>query len=317
MSAVFETNLPGLKLLARGKVRDVYDLGDKLLIVSTDRLSAFDAVLPTPIPDKGRVLNGLSRFWFSFLGDSPRNHLITADIAQMGHGLEAHRDLLAGRTMLVHKAKVFPIECVVRGYLMGSGWKEYQEKGSVCGIALQRGLKNGSRLDTPIFTPATKATEGHDENITFERAAEIIGKDNADKLREISINIYKRASEHALTKNIIIADTKFEFGEHNGEIILVDEALTPDSSRFWPANNGPPAKPNSASTSNSSAIIWKASAGISCPQRRRSPKSSSRRRARSTSTPIAGSPATKNCRRNCGAGFQPAFKMLTGSLHNN
>ena len=240
MSAVFETNLPGLKLLARGKVRDVYDLGDKLLIVSTDRLSAFDAVLPTPIPDKGRVLNGLSRFWFSFLGDNPRNHLITADIAQMGHGLEAHRELLAGRTMLVHKAKVFPIECVVRGYLMGSGWKEYQEKGSVCGIVLQRGLKNGSRLDTPIFTPATKATEGHDENISYERAAEIIGKDNAEKLRETSINIYKRAAEHALTKNIIIADTKFEFGEHNGEIILVDEALTPDSSRFWPREQWTP-----------------------------------------------------------------------------
>ena len=240
MPAVFETNLTGLKLLARGKVRDVYDLGDKLLIVSTDRLSAFDSVLPTPIPDKGRVLNGLSRFWFNFLGDSPRNHLITADVDKMGHGLEAHRALLAGRSMLVHKAKVFPVECVVRGYLMGSGWKEYQEKGSVCGIPLQRGLKNGSRLDTPIFTPSTKATEGHDENITFERASEIIGKDNAEKLRDLSINIYKRASEHALTKNIIIADTKFEFGELDGEIILVDEALTPDSSRFWPREQWTP-----------------------------------------------------------------------------
>ncbi|MEI6232144.1 MAG: phosphoribosylaminoimidazolesuccinocarboxamide synthase [Planctomycetota bacterium] len=240
MAAVFETNLPGFKLLARGKVRDVYDLGDSLLIVSTDRLSAFDSVLPTPIPDKGRVLNGLSRFWFSFLGDNPRNHLITADVEMMGHGLEKHREILAGRSMLVHKAKVFQVECVVRGYLMGSGWKEYNEKGSVCGISLPRGLKNGSRLDAPIFTPSTKAATGHDENITFERAAELIGQDNAEKLRDLSIDIYKRASEHALTKNIIIADTKFEFGVHNGEIILVDEALTPDSSRFWPREQWTP-----------------------------------------------------------------------------
>ena len=157
MDPIFETNLPGLKLLARGKVRDVYDLGDVLLIVSTDRLSAFDAILPTPIPDKGRVLNGLSRFWFQFLGNEPQNHLITADVSQMGHELEQHRAILSGRSMLVKKAKVFPVECVVRGYLMGSGWKEYLEKGSVCGIALPRGLKNGSRLDQPIFTPATKA----------------------------------------------------------------------------------------------------------------------------------------------------------------
>ncbi|HYG75519.1 MAG TPA: phosphoribosylaminoimidazolesuccinocarboxamide synthase [Planctomycetota bacterium] len=231
---VFETNLPGLKLLARGKVRDVYDLGDKLLIVSTDRLSAFDCVLPTPIPDKGRVLNGLSRFWFNFLAENPRNHLITTDVAQMGSGLEKHRDILEGRSMLAVKAEVFPVECVVRGYLMGSGWKEYQEKGSVCGIQLPRGLKNGSKLEQPIFTPATKAKTGHDENISFERAAEIIGQSNADKLKELSISIYTRAAEHALTRNIIIADTKFEFGLHNGQIILVDEVLTPDSSRFWP-----------------------------------------------------------------------------------
>ncbi|HEY3319112.1 MAG TPA: phosphoribosylaminoimidazolesuccinocarboxamide synthase [Planctomycetota bacterium] len=237
---VFETQLPGLKLLARGKVRDVYDLGEKLLIISTDRLSAFDCVLPTPIPDKGRVLNGLSRFWFEFLGNTPKNHLITTDPAQMGHGLEKHRDVLAGRSMLVVKADVFPIECVVRGYLMGSGLKEYQEKTAVCGIPLPRGLKNGSKLDQPIFTPATKAKSGHDENITFERAAEIIGQDNAAKLRDLSISIYQRAAEHALKRGIIIADTKFEFGIYKNEIILVDEVLTPDSSRFWPRDQWTP-----------------------------------------------------------------------------
>ena len=237
---VFETHLPGLTLLARGKVRDVYDLGKELLIVSSDRLSAFDCVLPTPIPDKGKVLNGLSRFWFSFLGETPRNHLITSDVMEMGHGLEKHADVLARRSMLVVKAEVFPVECVVRGYLMGSGWKEYQEKGSVCGIALPRGLKNGSKLDQPIFTPSTKAKTGHDENITFEIAANTIGVKNAERLRELSISIYQRAAEHAQKRNIIIADTKFEFGLHNGEIILVDEVLTPDSSRFWPRQQWTP-----------------------------------------------------------------------------
>jgi len=241
MSAtVFETNLPGFKLLARGKVRDVYDLGEKLLIVSSDRLSAFDCVLPTPIPDKGRILNGLSRFWFRFLGDSPRNHLLTADVGQMGYSLEKHRETLEGRSMLVAKAEVFPVECVVRGYLMGSGWKEYQEKGSVCGHALPRGLKQGSRLDQPIFTPATKAKSGHDENINFETACGIIGRDSAEQLRDLSLSIYKRAAEHALKQNIIIADTKFEFGLLNGAIILVDEVLTPDSSRFWPRQQWTP-----------------------------------------------------------------------------
>jgi phosphoribosylaminoimidazole-succinocarboxamide synthase len=231
---VFETNLPGVKLLGRGKVRDVYDLGSELLIVSTDRLSAFDCILPTPIPDKGRVLNGLSKFWFEFLKDIPKNHLITTDVLEMGHGLKAHKEILEGRSMLVKKAEVFQIECVVRGYLMGSGLKEYNEKGTVCGITLPRGLKNGSRLDQPIFTPATKATHGHDENISFEQAAALIGHVNAEKLRELTLSIYQRASEHALSRNIIIADTKFEFGVYNNEIILVDEVLTPDSSRFWP-----------------------------------------------------------------------------------
>jgi phosphoribosylaminoimidazole-succinocarboxamide synthase len=239
-ASVFETQLPGLKLIARGKVRDVYDLGDKLLIVSTDRLSAFDCVLPTPIPDKGKVLNGLSRFWFNFLGDNPKNHLITTDVNEMGKEIEGSREMLAGRTMLVNKAKVFPVECVVRGYLMGSGWKEYQEKGSVCGIPLPRGLTNGSRLDQPIFTPATKAQSGHDQNISFEQACEAIGTSNAERLRELSISIYQRASAHALTREIIIADTKFEFGVWNDQIILVDEVLTPDSSRFWPRQQWTP-----------------------------------------------------------------------------
>ena len=237
---VFETKLPGLSLLVRGKVRDVYDLGSQLLIISTDRLSAFDCVLPTPIPDKGKVLNSLTCFWFDFLGETPKNHLITTDVNKMGHGLEQHADILAGRSMLVVKAEVFPIECVVRGYLMGSGWKEYQDNGSVCGISLPRGLKNGSKLDQPIFTPATKAKTGHDENISFERAADVIGGASAEKLRELSISIYQRASEHALKKNIIIADTKFEFGLHQGQIILVDEVLTPDSSRFWPREQWTP-----------------------------------------------------------------------------
>ena len=239
---VFETNLPGLKLIARGKVRDVYDLGDNLLIISTDRLSAFDCVLPTPIPDKGKVLNGLSRFWFSFLGDAPRNHLITTDVDGMGPLLAPHREMLAGRSMLVKKAKVFPIECVVRGYLMGSGWKEYVEKGSVCGIALPRGLTNGSRLEQPIFTPATKETSGHDQNISFDRACELIGKPNVEQLRDLSISVYLRASAHALKRDVIIADTKLEFGVVGDQITLVDEVLTPDSSRFWPRQQWTPGK---------------------------------------------------------------------------
>jgi phosphoribosylaminoimidazole-succinocarboxamide synthase len=239
-ATVFETNFSELKLLARGKVRDVYDLGAQLLIVSTDRLSAFDSVLPTPIPDKGRVLNGLSCFWFDLLKGEPKNHLVTANVREMGSALEKHREILAGRSMLVVKAEVFPIECVVRGYLAGSGWKEYQEKGGVCGLPLPRGLKNGSRLEQPLFTPATKAKSGHDENIDFEGAAGHIGTENITRLRDLSISIYKRAAEHALKKGIIIADTKFEFGLYKGEIILVDEVLTPDSSRFWPAENWTP-----------------------------------------------------------------------------
>ncbi|MBI3830290.1 MAG: phosphoribosylaminoimidazolesuccinocarboxamide synthase [Planctomycetes bacterium] len=251
--SVFETNLPGFKLKARGKVRDVYDLGDQLLIVSTDRLSAFDVVLPTPIPDKGRVLNGLSRFWFQFLGETVKNHIITCDVAQMGHGLEKHRDVLAGRSMLCHKAQVFPVECVIRGYLMGSGWKEYNEKNrTVCGIELPRGLKNGDKLAEPIFTPASKNTTGHDENISFDlavaRLVEMMAlpldtaRAHMQRLKDLSLAVYKKAYERALSCGIIIADTKLEFGLHNNEIILVDEVLTPDSSRFWPKDAWTPGK---------------------------------------------------------------------------
>ncbi len=254
MKAVFETNLPGVKLKARGKVRDVYDLGEHLLIVSTDRLSAFDVVLPTPIPDKGRVLNALSRFWFGFLKDTVPNHLVTTDVSKMGYGLGPHADVLAGRSMLVHKAEVFPIECVVRGYLMGSGWKEYQtKKHTVCGIQLPAGLKQGSKLPEVIYTPATKAQSGHDMNISYDEAVNHLvqtmalgslqkARDYMSQLKELTISVYQKAYEHALSCGIIIADTKFEFGLKDGKVILVDEVLTPDSSRFWPKDDWTPGK---------------------------------------------------------------------------
>lgn len=251
-AAVFETQLPDLKLKARGKVRDIYDLGDQLLIVSTDRLSAFDCVLPTPIPDKGKVLNGLSRFWFDFLKDTVPNHIITMDVHKMGHGLEKHAAVLAGRSMLCKKAEVVPIECVTRGYLMGSGWKEYQKSSSVCGNPLPRGLTNGAKLPEVIFTPSTKAASGHDENIDFESAVKHAEKEMklsaekartiVTKLKELTITIYQLAYEHALSRGIIIADTKLEFGIKDGEIILIDEVLTPDSSRFWPKDAWTPGK---------------------------------------------------------------------------
>ncbi|MCZ7647236.1 MAG: phosphoribosylaminoimidazolesuccinocarboxamide synthase [Planctomycetota bacterium] len=249
---VFETQLPGYNLKARGKVRDVYDLGDHLLIVSTDRLSAFDAVLPTPIPDKGKVLNGLSKFWFGFLKEQIPNHLVTTDVSKMGHGLERHAEALRGRSMLCHKAEVFPIECVARGYLMGSGWKEYQETGAVCGIALPRGMKSGDKLPEVIYTPATKAKTGHDENVTFDlavaRLVELMAvplekaREYMTRLKNLTIGMYQAAYEHALSRGIIIADTKFEFGLKDGQIIVVDEVLTPDSSRFWPKDAWTPGK---------------------------------------------------------------------------
>jgi phosphoribosylaminoimidazole-succinocarboxamide synthase len=238
-AVVTETHLEGLPV-RRGKVRDVYDLGDRLLIVATDRISAYDVIMPTPIPDKGRLLTALSLWWFDFLADITANHLLTADVARMLPNIQAHADVLRGRSMLCRKATVFPVECVVRGYLAGSGWKEYQASGTVCGVKLPAGLKQCSPLPEPIFTPATKAETGHDENISLEQACKIIGRDTAMTLRDRSIAIYKKAAEYARTRGIIIADTKFEWGRADDRIILIDEVLTPDSSRFWPADGYEP-----------------------------------------------------------------------------
>jgi phosphoribosylaminoimidazole-succinocarboxamide synthase len=241
MNAVIaQTNFPGLKLRARGKVRDIYELDDRLLIVATDRLSAFDVVLPTPIPDKGRVLTQLSLFWFERLADIVPNHVISA--RSFSDELAPYADQLEGRAMLVRRTDPVPIECVVRGYISGSGWKEYQKSGSVCGIALPRNLRESDKLPEAIFTPSTKATTGHDENISFDETVARIGRPLAEKLRDTSLTIYRKASEHAAALGIIIADTKFEFGLLNGELIWIDEALTPDSSRFWPADEYAPGK---------------------------------------------------------------------------
>jgi phosphoribosylaminoimidazole-succinocarboxamide synthase len=238
-----QTDLSGLRLLRRGKVRDVYEYADKLLIVATDRISAFDVVLPTPIPMKGAVLTQLSQFWFELMKDIVPHHLISADVNQFPKDLQKFREVLNLRSMLSVKAEMFAVECVARGYLAGSGWKEYQESGSVCGIALPQGLRECDRLPEPIFTPATKAESGHDLNISFEQACNIVGRDNATRLRDLTIQIYNRAVEYALPKGIIIADVKFEFGVYDGEIILCDEVLTPDSSRFWPRANYRPGRP--------------------------------------------------------------------------
>jgi phosphoribosylaminoimidazole-succinocarboxamide synthase len=234
MSIVIETNLSGIKLLRRGKVRDLYEYGDNLLLIASDRISAFDVVLPTPIPMKGAVLTQLSQFWFDMVHDVVPNHLISTDIDKFPADLQRFREILRLRSMLSVKADMFPVECVARGYLAGSGWKEYQESQSVCGIPLPAGLKECARLPEPIFTPATKADTGHDINISFEEAAKIVGIGDATKLRDLTIKIYNRAVEYALKRGIIIADVKFEFGVYNGQIILCDEVLTPDSSRFWP-----------------------------------------------------------------------------------
>lgn len=241
MNVLRETNFPGLAPAARGKVRDIFDLGDSLLIVATDRLSAFDVVMPTPIPDKGKVLTQLSFFWFGLLKDLVPNHVLPNQ--ELPATFHAHREQLAGRSMLVQKTQPLPIECVVRGYLSGSGWKEYQSTGAVCGIALPAGLCESSQLPEPIFTPATKAVSGHDENISFERAAELVGRQVAEKARALSLEIYRRASAHAAPRGIILADTKFEFGLLHNEIFWIDEALTPDSSRFWPATQYQPGGP--------------------------------------------------------------------------
>ena len=239
MSAVIsQTDFPGLKLHGRGKVRDIYEVGDRLLIVATDRLSAFDVVLPTPIPDKGRVLTQLSLFWFEKLADIVPHHVIAAK--DFTGELGPYASALEGRAMLVRRTEPLPIECVVRGYISGSGWKDYQKTGAICGISLPPGLRESDRLPEPIFTPSTKATTGHDENISFEQTVSTIGRPLAEKLRDTSITIYKRAAEHAAARGIIIADTKFEFGLIGGDLIWIDEALTPDSSRFWPADQYSP-----------------------------------------------------------------------------
>jgi len=241
---VLQTSLPGLPV-RRGKVRDVYDLGQQLLLVSTDRLSAFDWVLPTGIPDKGRVLTQIAAFWFERLGEP--NHLITTDIRQMDlpsliGQAGINLSTLEGRTTLCRKTQVVPIECVVRGYLSGSGWAEYRKSGTICGIRLPAGLTESSRLPEPIFTPATKAESGHDENITFEQMVEAVGRKLSEELRRRSINIFQRGAAYALERGIIIADTKFEFGQVDGQILLIDEVLTPDSSRFWPADQYAPGR---------------------------------------------------------------------------
>ena len=230
---VLETNISGL-IPKRGKVRDVYDLEDSLLMISSDRISAFDWVLPSAIPDKGRVLTKISEFWFGKL-DIP-NHLLTMDLGSMDLPEDTDLEALEGRSMVVKKCDVVPIECVVRGYLAGSGWKEYQAEGTVCGITLPEGLQQASQLGAPIFTPATKEESGHDVNIPFARMEEIVGADVAAELRDRSVEIYKRGAEYARTKGVIIADTKFEWGWYQGELILIDEVMTPDSSRFWPAD---------------------------------------------------------------------------------
>ncbi|MBO7434922.1 phosphoribosylaminoimidazolesuccinocarboxamide synthase [bacterium] len=229
-------------LLKSGKVREVYDLGEHLLFVATDRISAYDSILPTLIPGKGKVLTGLSEFWFSFFGDKVKNHYVSGDVVKLYPKLAPYADYLNGRAMVVKKAQIFPVECVVRGYLAGSAFAEYKKSGTVCGKKMPEGLVEASELPEPIFTPSTKAESGHDENIDFDRMADIIGFEAASQLKELSLYIYSRARAYAREKGIIIADTKFEFGVSEGEIILCDEVLTPDSSRFWPADKYCPGK---------------------------------------------------------------------------
>ncbi len=238
---LLQTDFPDLELFASGKVRDVYQLGsDHLLFVATDRISAFDYVLATGIPNKGRVLTQISLFWFDFLKDIVPNHLVTADLSRYPTEIQQYAGQLRGRSMLVQRAEMFPVECVVRGYLSGSGWKEYRATGSVCGIKLPAGLRESEELPEPIFTPATKATTGHDENISFEAMTRLVDPEDARQLRDLSLAIYRKAAAYARQKGIIIADTKFEFGRTAAGITLADEVLTPDSSRFWPADKYSP-----------------------------------------------------------------------------
>lgn len=242
-AVVLSTELPGFTLFARGKVRDLYAANGYLLFVATDRISAFDYVLPTGIPRKGQVLTQLSLFWFDFLRDLVANHVVAADVDQYPAALRPLRHLLEGRSMMVRRAKMVPIECVVRGYLSGSGWKDYQRTGSVCGIRLPPGLGESDRLPEPLFTPATKAETGHDINISFEETAASVGRETAEQLRDLSLAIYRRAAGYAEKRGIIIADTKFEMGFVKGELVLADEVLTPDSSRFWPVAGYRPGGP--------------------------------------------------------------------------
>ena len=242
--AIFETDFPDLNLLKKGKVRDIYDLDDSLLMVTTDRLSAFDVVMPDPIPDKGKILTQISLFWFEVMKPLVPNHLISSNVDDYPSSCKPYAEDLKGRSMLVKKTEPLPIECVVRGYISGSGWESYKETGDICGIKLSEGLKESDKLPEPIFTPSTKAEIGlHDINIDFEEATKKIGKTLADKVKEFSLEIYKRGAEFADKKGIIIADTKFEFGLNENEIILIDEVLTPDSSRFWPKETYKPGGP--------------------------------------------------------------------------
>lgn len=234
MSAVLQTEFNDLKLLGRGKVRDIYEIDDKLLIVSTDRISAFDVILPNGVDGKGQILTELSEFWFNLTKDIVSNHLITTNVDEMPEVCHKYKDILKGRSMLVKKAKPMPVECVVRGYITGSGLKDYNKTGKICGIELPKGLKEADKFSQPLFTPSTKAEIGlHDESISFDRMIELVGKDTAEKLKDYTLRIYEKAANYAFSRGIIIADTKFEFGLYNDEIILIDEVLTPDSSRFW------------------------------------------------------------------------------------
>ena len=241
MSIVTETNLP-LKAFKKGKVRDIYEADDKLLLIVTDRISAFDYVLHEPIPDKGICLTQISKFWFEHFKDKVKSHMITTDVTEHLEELKKYEGDLKGRSMLVKKAEVFPIECIVRGYISGSAWKSYQKDGTVCGIKLPSGMKESEKFDEPLFTPSTKAETGHDINISYEKMKELIGKKDAEKLKELSLELYNKGAEYARKKGIIIADTKFEFGKIDDEIIVVDEVLTPDSSRFWPEDEYEPGK---------------------------------------------------------------------------
>jgi phosphoribosylaminoimidazole-succinocarboxamide synthase len=238
--AIFETKLEGAPLWRRGKVRDVYDLGEHLLIVATDRLSAFDVVLPTPIPGKGRVLTQLSLFWFSLLRDMVPNHVRASEVDAYPEAVRSQGDQLHGRSMMVLKTEPLPVECVVRGYITGSGWKDYKKTGQVCGIELPKGLRESDRLPEPIFTPTTKAETGHDESMSFAQVEDVLGRERAVEVRDLSLALYGRATAHAEERGIILADTKFEFGLHEGRLVWIDEALTPDSSRFWPRDQYQP-----------------------------------------------------------------------------